>query len=286
MPSLRDIKRRIVSVKKTRQITRAMRMVAAAKLRRAQDKILSARPYSDRMFEAVRSVVEANSDLEHPLLVRRDRIEKVDLLVITSDRGLAGAFNTNVLKHAQRILEDREAAGASVALTLIGRKAGEYFRRRRPKQIDQYDIFGEALYERAVGLAKRAAERFVSGASHEVMIVYSEFVSTLSQQPRDVRLLPRERHETTGGSSRAPFSFEPSAEALLASLLPKTLEVAIYRAMLETQAGEHAARMTAMESATRNGEEMIESLTLRYNRARQAAITRELVEIISGAEAL
>jgi F-type H+-transporting ATPase subunit gamma len=285
MPSLRDIKRRITSVKKTRQITRAMRMVAAAKLRRAQEKILAARPYSDKMFATVWEILDANRELEHPLLTKHEHNDRLELIVITSDRGLAGAFNANIVKHAQRILDARPA-GAPTSLVLLGRKAGEYFRRRRPKQITHFEPFGQADYARAAAIAKGVAERFGAGQTDEVVVVYSVFVSTLTQQPRDVKLLPAVREGDPTAAAAVPFSAEPDVQTLVSTLLPKTLEVALYRAMLESEAGEFAARMTAMESATRNGEEMIESLTLRYNRARQAAITRELVEIISGAEAL
>jgi F-type H+-transporting ATPase subunit gamma len=284
MPSLRDIRRRIMSVRKTRQITRAMRMVAAAKLRRAQERTLAARPYATKMLELARDVVHANKDLTHPLLVRRDPVRKVDALVITSDRGLAGAFNANVLKYAQRVLEAREAVGAQASLILVGRKAIDYFRRRRPGAIVHAEAFGVASYDKAVDLAQRVAARFVAGEADETLLVYSEFVSTLSQHPRDVRLFPYE--PPTQYEKIAPFSAEPDPQTLLNLLLPKVLETAIHRALLESQVGEFAARMTAMESATRNSEEMIDSLTLKFNRARQAAITKELMEIIGGAEAL
>ena len=286
MPSLRDIKRRIVSVRKTRQITRAMRMVAAAKLRRAQEKILAARPYAEQMVRTARDVVAANTEVEHPLLAKRERIAKLDLVVILSDRGLAGAFNTNVLKTAQRVIDAREPELDAISLVLVGRKAGDYFRRRRPAAIVHGEAFGEATPEKAAALARLLAERYVKGEADETIVVYSEFVSALSQQPREVRLFPglSQAHEQV--ADHTPFAAEPDAQRLLDLLLPKVLEVAVYRALLESQAGEYAARMTAMESATRNGEEMIDSLTLKFNRARQAAITKELMEIIGGAEAL
>jgi len=284
VPSLRDLKRRITSVKKTRQITRAMRMVAAAKLRRAQDRIFRARPYASRMAATLRDVVSASTDLEHPLLIPRDPVKVVELIVISSDRGLAGAFSANVNKHAQRLLALRERELQQAVLHLVGRKAIEFFRRRRPQQVRIASIFGEPSYDRAALIAKEVADRYVAGEIDEAILVYSEFVSALSQVPRDVRLLPFVPEKAEG--EVVPFSAEPDLGKLLSALVPKTLEVAIYRAMLESQAGEHAARMTAMEAATRNTEDMIGSLTLRYNRARQAAITRELVEIITGAEAL
>lgn len=247
MPSLRDIKRRIVSVRKTRQITRAMRMVAAAKLRRAQEKILAARPYAEQMVRTAREVVAANTEVEHPLLVKRERTAKLDLVVITSDRGLAGAFNTNVLKTAQRVVDARERELESISLVLIGRKAGDYFRRRRPRQIAHGEAFGEATPEKASALARLLAERYVRGEADETIVVYSEFVSALSQQPREVRLFPGLSQAYEEVAEHTPFSAEPDAQRLLDLLLPKVLEVAVYRALLESQAGEYAARMTAME---------------------------------------
>ena len=289
MASLRDIRRRIVSVKKTQQITRAMRMVAAAKLRRAQSAILSARPYAERMRSTLMEIARGQQDVGHPLLVAREPVRKLDLVAITSDRGLAGAFNANVLKLASRVLEEREQVlgPRSASLTLVGRKAAEFFRRRRPGQIDQvYAGLGTVTYDQAARLARHLAERFTTGESDEVVLVYSEFVSTMNQQPSALTLLPFKAASDEPISENLPFEIEPDAATLLGALVPKALEVEIFRALLENQAGEHAARMTAMESATRNTEEMIGSLTLKYNRVRQAAITRELVEIISGAEAL
>jgi F-type H+-transporting ATPase subunit gamma len=283
MPSLRALKRRIQSVKTTQQITRAMRMVSAAKLRRAQERILAARPYSDRMLGMLQDVLAANPDLDHPLLQTPKTRDRIELVVIASDRGLAGAFNANVLKLAQREIVEHASEYADVSLYLLGRKAVEYFRRRRPKQIDVAKPFGIASYDTAVEVAGHLTKRFLAGEIDAARIVYSEFHSALSQTPRVVRLLPRERQRT---DDAIPFSAEPDLTKLLTVLVPKIFEVAIYRALLESEAGEHGARMTAMEAATRNGEEMIGTLTLRFNRARQAAITRELVEIISGAEAL
>ena len=283
MPSLRDLRRRIQSVKKTQQITRAMRMVSAAKLRRAQERILAARPYSDRMFQMLRDVLASNPELDHPLLEPRTTSRRLELVVVTSDRGLAGAFNGNVLKRAQHEIVDQAGQFEGVSLYLVGRKAVEFFRRRRPKDIDVAKLFGVASYDTAAEIARHLTKRYLAGEIDAAWIVYSEFVSAHSQTPRVVRLLPRRSEKT---EDAVPFEAEPDLTKLLALLVPKTFEVAIYRALLESEAGEHAARMTAMEAATRNGEEMVGSLTLRFNRARQAAITRELVEIITGAEAL
>ncbi len=287
MPSLKDIRRRITSVEKTKQITSAMRMVAAAKLRRAQEAIEAARPYAERMRETLVEVAGSQPGLEQPLMVARESVRKAEFLVITSDRGLCGAFNANVIKSAETEILAREPDLDEVSLALFGRKAVEFFRHRRGKQIDK-SLSGASriVYEHAVQVAEYAAERYVSGAVDEIVLVVSEFVSTMTQRPRCLRLLPMAPEPTDGSQERLPYEIEPDAATLLNVLAPTALEVEIYRALLENQAGEHAARMTAMESATRNSEEMIESLTLQYNRARQAAITKELVEIVSGAEAL
>lgn len=287
MPSLKDIRRRIGSVKKTQQITRAMRMVAAAKLRRAQEAIESARPYAQRMRETLVEVAASQGGSEHPLLATREAVRNVDLVVITSDRGLCGAFNTNVLKRAEQEIAAREASGQRVSIVAVGRKSAEFFGRRRAAQIlRRVTGLGRIDYGDAVQIAEGVAQRFLDGDCDEVALVHSEFVTTLTQRPRVVKLLPFAPDPGEQVEGKPPFTIEPDAAALLALLVPKALQVEVFRALLDNQAGEHAARMTAMESATRNTEEMIGSLTLKYNRARQAAITKELVEIVSGAEAL
>jgi F-type H+-transporting ATPase subunit gamma len=288
MPSLRDIRRRISSVKKTQQITRAMRMVAGAKLRRAEQAVIAARPYTDQMREALAEVARAQRDAEHPLLVPRAQIRNVELLVVSSDRGLCGAFNANVIKHADRLIRAREQAGQGVQISCAGRKAAEFFRRRRGQALRSvHPHEGWISYASAAEIAREVAGRYLAGESDEVLLVYNEFVNALTQKPRDLRLLPFAPPAAAGEAEAVlPFEIEPSPAGLLAVLVPKAVEVEVYRALLENQSGEHAARMTAMESATRNTEEMISSLTLKFNRARQAAITKELVEIVSGAEAL
>ena len=286
MPSLKDIRRRIGTVKKTQQITRAMRMVAAAKLRRAQEAIEAARPYAARMRDMLVEVA-VSQGAEHPLLTARETVKKIDVFVITSDRGLCGAFNANVLKRAMVEIAEREPTVERVTIHAVGRKTVEFFARRRPGQVaNRFTGIAKVDYGHAVDLANVASARFLSGEADEVWLVHSEFVSTLTQHPRVVRLLPFVPEAGAVPADQPPFTIEPSPQALLAILAPKALEVAFLRALLENQAGEHAARMTAMESATRNTEDMIASLTLKYNRARQAAITKELVEIVSGAEAL
>lgn len=283
MPSLKDIRRRITSVKKTQQITRAMRMVAAAKLRRAQMAIESARPYADRMAETLREV--AASGAEHPLLAARETVRRVDVVVVTSDRGLCGAFNSNVLKRAAA---EVAARSGEISVVTVGRKASEQFRRRRGAAVVRsFTGIARVEYAHAVEIADYLAQRFLAGETDEVWLVHSEFVTTMTQRPRAARLLPMTPGaDTTAPGDKLPYHIEPDAESLLKVLVPKALQVEIFRALLDSQAGEHAARMTSMESATRNTEEMISALTLQYNRARQAAITKELVEIVSGAEAL
>jgi F-type H+-transporting ATPase subunit gamma len=287
--TLRDIRRRITSVQKTQQITSAMRMVAAAKLRRAQDAIIAARPYAVQMFATLEEIGRRAQEAEHPLLEQREERRSLELVVVTSDRGLCGAFNGNAIKRAEAILKEREPRFESVSLGLVGRKARDYFRRRRASQIvETWTNLGNVEYRHAAEIAEHVAKRFTSGEVDEVVLVYNEFVSALSQVPREVVALPLvpEKVEDDATEAAIPFEIEPDAETVYRVLIPNALEFNIYRALLESQAGEHAARMTAMESATRNTEELISSLTLQFNRARQAAITKELVEIVTGAQAL
>jgi F-type H+-transporting ATPase subunit gamma len=231
-------------------------------------------------------VARAQRDAEHPLLAARAEVRRVEVVVVSSDRGLCGAFNANVIKHADRLLRERAERGEGVALVCAGRKGAEFFRKRRPGELrGEHPQEGWVTYAKAAALAREISARYVAGESDEVVLVHNEFVTAMSQRPRDVRLLPF-APAVVAGERPLPYQIEPSPERLLEVLVPKAVEVEVFRALLENQAGEHAARMTAMESATRNTEELIEKLTLQFNRARQAAITKELVEIVSGAEAL
>jgi F-type H+-transporting ATPase subunit gamma len=290
--NLRDIKRRIGSVKSTQKITSAMKMVAAAKLRRAQDAIENARPYAVRMRSTLEEVSKGALEETHPLLAVHEERKALELLVITSNRGLAGASNSSVLKQAEAVLAERSDDFEKVGLTLLGKKAADHFRRRRGDQITfNSPIDGDVSYEQAADVAREVARRYVAGELDEVILIFSEFKSTMTQTPLVTQLLPFAPPETddaavSDGENALPFEIEPDPESLLAALVPKAVEVEVFRAMLENQAGEHAARMTAMEAATKNTEELIESLTLQFNRARQAAITSELVEIVTGAQAL
>ncbi len=293
MANLRDIKRRITSVKSTQKITSAMKMVAAVKLRRARQAIENARPYAVRMRSTLEEVSKDRLEETHPLLVVHEERKVLELIVVTSDRGLAGAFNSSVLKRVEAVLKDREDEFEKVGLTLLGKKANDYYSRRRADQITFHSpVGGDVSYDQAAAVAREVARRYVEGELDEVILVFSEFISTMTQTPTATQLLPfqplEQPPETAGDSDgeALPFEIEPDPETLLAALVPKAIEVEVFRAMLENQAGEHAARMTAMEAATKNTEELIESLTLQYNRARQAAITSELVEIVTGAQAL
>jgi F-type H+-transporting ATPase subunit gamma len=289
MPSTKEIRRRIRTVQKTKQITSAMRMVSAAKLRRAQDAILAARPYAKRMYAVLGEIGRRHKDAEHPLLKPHKQQRVHELIVVTSDRGLCGAFNANVLKRAQATARELAAKGVSVVITPVGKKADEFFRRRRLGEVQRvWSGLGTIGIRHAAEIAEHLAKRYESGEIDGVTLVYAEFVSALTQTPHADPLLPLAPAEdiAEAGSAALPFEIEPDANKLLQVLVPQALEFTLYRALLENQAGEHAARMAAMESATRNTEELIGSLTLQYNRARQAAITKELMEIVSGAEAL
>ncbi len=288
MASLRDIRKRIRSVKNTRQITKAMKMVSAAKLRRAQDNVISARPYA-QMLDAVMSTLISRSEpgaLSHPLLTRRE-VKRIELVVITSDRGLAGGFNANITRRALKFLS--EQPGTQVTVTTVGRKGHDFLRGRGASiRKDNPGMLQKLSYAAAEGVAKELSKRFLDGEVDAVYVLFNEFVSAIAQVPHMAQLLPFEAKvgEGKAGESQVDYIYEPNPQAVLEQLVPKAVAIKIYRALLESYAAEHAARMTAMENATRNAGDMISSLTLFYNRSRQAQITKELVEIVSGAEAL
>jgi F-type H+-transporting ATPase subunit gamma len=288
VPNLKDIKRRIGSVQSTQKITSAMKMVAAAKLRRAQEAIENARPYATRMRETLEEVSQGALEESHPLLNVHEERKALEIIAITSDRGLAGAFNSNVVKRVEALIAERGSEFQTIGLTLLGKKASDSLTRRRGDQITfQSPINGDVEYQQAADVAREVSRRYIAGDLDEVVLIYSEFISTMTQTPKVSQLLPFTPPESDGESEEAAaYEIEPDPEALLAALVPKAVEVEVFRALLENQAGEHAARMTAMEAATKNTEELIEALTLKYNRARQAAITGELVEIVTGAQAL
>ena len=298
MANLKSIRKRISSVKGTQKITRAMKMVAAARLNRAQQRILAIRPYAVKTAQVLAEVAavgdEGSSDLSHPLLARRP--EKNTLfIVVTSDRGQCGAFNTNLLRNAERLWREREALGQGVKFAVIGRKGREYLRRRNAP-IDHVfsDVWDKLDLETARNIARIALRPFARGEVDAIYIVYNEFKSAMTQRVTAELLFPLPPTETSVARSQAKeewerhreFLFEPDRGTLLERLVPMYVEISILRALFESMASELGARMTAMDSATKNAAEMISNLTLDYNRARQAAITTELMEIIGGAEAL
>jgi F-type H+-transporting ATPase subunit gamma len=283
LPNTLDLRRRIRSVKSTEQITKAMKMVAAARLRRAQARIVEARPYADALAGVLRSVA-ARAGKAHPLLA--DRPERsVTLVVVTGNKGLAGAFNANILREAMRLLSG--GRWEHVDLILIGRKGNDFFRHRGIAALaSDVELMNNVTPEAAFALASSLAERFTSGETDAVFLLSSRFRSVIQQKVVVEQLLPIPRVELEGSEAPMPYLFEPSPRALLNTLLPRYVQTAVLRALLSSQAAEHAARMTAMEAASKNAAEMIEHLTLQYNRVRQASITKELIEIVSGAQAL
>jgi F-type H+-transporting ATPase subunit gamma len=288
MAGLKAIKRRIVTVKNTRKITRAMKMVAAARLRRAQQRITDLRPYAVKTSEllaAVASRVDPNDERTHPLLRRREE-KKVLLVVMTSDRGLAGAFNASICKAAFRKWKQLEAEGKKVSFAIVGKKGGEYFK-RRDADIEKVfkGIFENLTSSNAGQVGRYVVDRYLAEDLDAAYFVFNEFKSAISQIVTITKVLPAVV-ESAQADQGQDFIYEPSKEALLDRLLPMYMEVTSFRALLESVASEHGARMTAMDNATRNASDMIGSLTLQYNRARQASITKELMEIIGGAEAL
>ena len=289
MPSLRDIRNRIGSVKNTRQITKAMKMVAAAKLRRAQDAITKARPYATKLEEALTRIAAraaAEEKPAHPLLASRP-VRVAEVVLLTSDRGLAGGFNSNVVRRAQRFMTENGDTYEKVLLSTMGRKARDFLRARRlPIRKDYAGIHQNLSYAKAEEVARELGQRFLAGEVDAVFLCYNEFKSAITQRVVVRQLLPIETGELKGATGGFDFLYEPSREKLLEELVPKHLAIQVWRALLDSAASEHGARMTAMESATKNAEEMIAGLTLQYNRARQAYVTKELMEIVSGAEAL
>lgn len=290
MASLRDIRKQIRAKKSMQQITKAMKMVAAAKLRKAQEAILAARPYAKALDQLISDLASRAESVAHPLLEQRP-VKKVELVVLTSDRGLAGGFNSNVIRRAQRFVTDNETTYASIRLSTVGRKGNEYFKKRAVSlRRDYADLYTKVSYRTAADIAQELSGHFLSGEVDAVFLVYNEFLSAISQKVSLAQLLPLQAlvadREPAGAASMVDFKYEPSQEAVLDRLVPQALAIKFYRALLESVASEHGARMSAMENATRNAGEMIGKLTLYYNRTRQSVITKELVEIVSGAEAL
>ena len=284
MPALIDIRRRIRSTKNTQQITKAMKMVSAAKLRRAQEAIFSARPYARKMMEVLNGVAARADPAGQPLLQERGE-DKVLLVIVTADKGLAGGFNANIIRAAVQFLEERQAK--DLRLDVIGRKARDFFKRRRfAIRTERLGLFQSLQYPAAREIAGQLMKVYTEGEVDQVFLVYNEFKSVMNQRVVVERLLPIAKLEDGPGTEAGiDYLYEPSPEVIIGELLPKHVESQIYRALLESAAAEHAARMTAMDSATRNAKDMIDELTLYMNKVRQAAITREIIEVVSGAQA-
>ena len=288
MPSLIDLRRRIRAVKSTQQITKAMKMIAASRLKRAQDRVVAARPFAQRMLRVLNSLVSRVDASAHPLLEQRPGAATGNtlIIVIASDRGLCGSFNTNVTKAAGQFIVT-EGRGREVALGLIGRKGRDFFRRRGfDVKYEATGIFQRLSFSHAVEIADAAIAAFTGGDVSSVYLVYNEFKSVIAQRLVVERLLPIPRLEgETAAGPRVDYLYEPSAGQIFRDLLPRHVQVQVYRALLESNAAFFAAQMTAMDAATRNSADMIEDLTLYMNKVRQAAITREIIEVVSGASA-
>lgn len=286
MASLKSIKKRITSVKNTRQITKAMKMVSAAKLRRAQEAVVAARPYAGKMAEVLQSLAACVEGDAHPLLAPREA-KKLLLVVVTSDRGLCGGFNTNLVKAAERYINERKSEFEQVSVTTIGRKGYEALKNRQQILKNYPNVLAKPNYQTAAGVASDVIEGYLAEEYDQVVLLFNAFRTVMSQDITFQQILPvvPESKAATEEIS-VEYIYEPSVSELLGEILPKNIEVQIFKAMLESVAAEHGARMTAMDSASKNANEMIGKLTLQYNRARQAAITTELMEIISGAESI
>jgi F-type H+-transporting ATPase subunit gamma len=290
MPSLIDIRRRVRAVKSTQQITKAMKMVSSSKLRRAQERILRSRPYAQEMLRVFNNLATRVDASKHPLLNDDPESGRTLLIVITADRGLCGSFNTNIVKSAlQFTLEHpKHEQGAEVALALVGRKGRDFFMRRGfDVRYEEVGLFQQVKWAHAQAIAKSSIDEFLSPDVSSVYLVYNEFRSIISQRVVVERLLPIPKLEPQSPAiDSVDYLFEPSPEELLSVLLPYHVSVQVARALLESSAAEHAARMTAMDAATRNAKDMVDRLTLYMNKVRQAAITREIIEVVSGAQAL
>jgi F-type H+-transporting ATPase subunit gamma len=288
MAALKNIRRKIVGVKKTKQITRAMNMVAASKLKAAQSRMENFRPYAIKFMEVLSSLALRVDASNHPLLTVREP-KRIRVICMTSDRGLCGGFNTNLTKATERFIRDKAKEGKEVELIAVGRKGRDYFRRKTKVTKEFPDVFGKFDITLAVRISDEIIPPFEKEEYDELYVIYNEFRNIAIQRPVVVRLFPLPpigKEEEVDPNARIDYIYEPSDEVLLEKLLPMYVHVLIYRALLETSAGENGARMVAMDNATKNCEEMIQDLTLKMNKARQAAITAELMDIVGGTEAL
>jgi len=283
MANVRDIRRRIRSVRSTQQVTKAMKMVSAAKLRRSQERIMATRPYANQMLAVLNSLATRANPDTHPLLAVRGT-EKVELLIVTADKGLCGGFNTNIIKKATAFIEENKER--VLTTHLVGRKGRDYFKKRGYTVTGEYvDLFRTLSYDDAAGIARNVMDRYIEKDLDAVYLIYNEFKSVIQQRVVVERLLPIQRLELPADTAVQDYIYEPSAQALFDALLPRHVEFQVLRALYESVAAEFGARMSAMDAATRNADEMINSLTLYMNRVRQASITKEIIEVVSGAEA-
>jgi len=291
MPTLRDIRKRLKAIQNTKKITAAMKMVAAAKLRKVQDRMLNFRPYAIKMDSVLSDLAKVAEREIHPLLALRPR-KTVEVIVITSDRGLCGAFNINILRASANYINGLKKEGIEISLGTVGRKARDYFRRRNvPIRKSWAGLSGKLNYSDAQEIANDLMENYKNETTDEVIIIYNEFKSLILHKVSIMKLFPIGSIEPEEGQAKEPlisgdFLYEPSKEAIFETLLPKDIEIQIYRGLLESQAAEEAARMTAMENATKNCGELIDKVTLLANKVRQAGITKELMDIVGGVEAL
>jgi len=287
MATLRDIKQKIAAVKKTRQITRAMNMVAAARLRTTQAKMENFAPYAMKFAEVLANLSSRVEPEIHPLLVKREKVSNLELVHFTADRGLCGSFNVNSITKAVRWLKEQSAAGLKTRLTVIGKKGRDFFRKGKYDIRENFTgIYGAVDISFINKMTMGLIQRYLAGEVDEVHMIYSRFVSMAKQEPTLVKLIPIEPPKGEQAAGMTDYLYEPSAEALLIDLLPKHINVQLMNAFFQQETSEHAARMAAMDNATKNCSELVENLTLVYNKARQASITAELMDIVGGAEAL
>ena len=290
MATLRDIQNRIKAVQSTQKITKAMKMVAASKLRKVQTRMLNLRPYAEKMHDVLQSLAMGADRESHPLLALRPR-KTVEVVVVTSDRGLCGAFNTNIMKAAQKCIDDYENDSFEVKISAVGKKANDYFKRKNVELTNSWTgISGSVTFTNASDIADKIKESYTNEEADEVVVVYNAFKSMVAQTVTVSKLLPlaaiEEAEEAATDEGPADFIYEPSMDAIFERLIPRNVDIQIYRALLESSAAEEAARMSAMENATQSCDEMVDSLTLQFNKARQASITAELMDIVGGVEAL
>ena len=288
MASLKDIKRKVGAVQKTKQITRAMNMVAASKFKAAQLRMENFRPYAGKFMDVLNSLALRVDTMSHPLLAVRDP-KRIRVICMTSDRGLCGGFNTNLIKSTERFLRDKTKEGKEVSLITVGRKGRDFFRKKVDVIKQRVDVFSKFDMTLSVSISDDVIKPFINAEYDELYLIYNQFVNVAVQRPTVVRLFPLPsigQNVEIDSENRQDYEYEPSDEILLQKLLPMYVHVLVYRALLETSAGENGARMAAMDNATRNCEELISSLTLKMNKARQAAITAELMDIVGGTEAL